>query len=414
MEYFGVHVVLVSYLILPPEAISDYLLDSLESAGFPINAGAITLGLSSKEAVRKLHSRHRADTAARVRLSIREDMEYVARYFTDGESVNPLAIDPYIVPVLSQTESAVFRAASLLWSVPVSQGYGRRNRFLVMDRQNASLIGIFALGDPVFNLTVRDRLIGWDARGREDRLYRIFDAFVCGAVPPYRELLGAKLMALAAISNETRAILTQKYVGKRTVIRRHVKSSVPVLVTTASALGRSSVYNRLRYGSRTLYYSVGFTRGYGHFHIPEEVFGSMVVFLMERGELPENRYGKGPNWRMRVIRRALHRLGLNPELIRHGIEREVFIAPLAHNWREVLRGEETAVDALDLPFADLGSFYVARWAFPRAARDDGFRRIRRVDTLGQIDPTWCANQKVTWSLQFPGTGTTPDVRCPPV
>ena len=53
-------------------------------------------------------------------------------------------------------EGDLFRAATLLWSVPVSRGYGRRMRYLVMDESNNKLIGLFALGDPVFNLKSRD------------------------------------------------------------------------------------------------------------------------------------------------------------------------------------------------------------------------------------------------------------------
>ena len=35
-------------------------------------------------------------------------------------------------------------------------GFGRRLRFLVWDDSNGKLIGILAIGDPVFNLSVRD------------------------------------------------------------------------------------------------------------------------------------------------------------------------------------------------------------------------------------------------------------------
>lgn len=34
-------------------------------------------------------------------------------------------------------------------------------RFLVWDEHHEKLIGIFALGDAVFNLRSRDELIGW-------------------------------------------------------------------------------------------------------------------------------------------------------------------------------------------------------------------------------------------------------------
>ncbi len=103
-------------------------------------------------------------------------------------------------------ESELFRYACLLWSVPVSQGFGRRVRFLVRDKQNGKLVGIFALGDPVFNLRCRDGFIGWSSGDREKRLYNVMDIFILGAVPPYNSLLCGKLIALLAASNEVRRL----------------------------------------------------------------------------------------------------------------------------------------------------------------------------------------------------------------
>jgi hypothetical protein len=86
-------------------------------------------------------------------------------------------------------------AGSLTWAVPVSHGFGRRLRYLVWDRHNGKLIGLMAIGDPVFNLSVRDKLIGWNSHARGERLVNIMDAYVLGAVPPYNMLLGGKLVA---------------------------------------------------------------------------------------------------------------------------------------------------------------------------------------------------------------------------
>jgi hypothetical protein len=68
------------------------------------------------------------------------------------------------------------RLASLTWAVPVSNGFGRRLRYLVWDRNNNKLIGLIAIGDPVFNLSVRDKLIGWTVKDRGERLVNILDA----------------------------------------------------------------------------------------------------------------------------------------------------------------------------------------------------------------------------------------------
>jgi hypothetical protein len=46
----------------------------------------------------------------------------------------------------------------------------------VWDNHNGKLIGITAIGDPVFNLSVRDNLIDRDARARGERLVNIMDA----------------------------------------------------------------------------------------------------------------------------------------------------------------------------------------------------------------------------------------------
>src|SRR3546814_18344755 len=83
--------------------------------------------------------------------------------------------------------------ASLYWQVPVSDGYGRRMRFLVWDQAHGKLIGIFALGDAVFNQAARDAVIGWDHHRRSAALVNLMDAYVLGALPPYSHLLGGKL-----------------------------------------------------------------------------------------------------------------------------------------------------------------------------------------------------------------------------
>ena len=50
------------------------------------------------------------------------------------------------------------------------------------------------------------------------------------------------------------------------------KSAAPVLITTTSALGRSSIYNRLRFDGRHVFKSIGYTQGFGHFHFSDELF----------------------------------------------------------------------------------------------------------------------------------------------
>ena len=334
---------------------------------------------TSKDDVRLLHARQRTHLLATQRAFVKEWQPDLLERFAHGSEVEPSEISPRVVQVRTEEDIALFRFASLHWSVPVSSGYGRRTRFLVIDGHNEKLIGIFALGDPVYNLTARDQLIGWNVKQRNQRLYNVLDAFVLGAVPPYRQLLGGKLVAMTAVSDTTREVIKRKYQGRETTISAEVKQSRPVLITTTSALGRSSLYNRLKFNDSLLFQSAGYTRGFGHFQFSEPLFRGMLEFLASNGGIPGYKFGKGPNWRIRTIRVALKELELDKSLIQHGIRREVFLAPLARKWKEYLRGETNRPEWYSFRLEELADFFRTRWAEPRAARDPSYRDVRRED-----------------------------------
>ena len=84
-----------------------------------------------------------------------------------------------------------------------------------------------------------------------------------------------------------------------------------------------------------------------------------------------HQFGQGPNWRLRVAREAVRRVGLDPHLLRHGISREVYGAPLVPNWREYLCGTGEVGAVLRPSAATIGGLAVNRWLIPRArARSD--------------------------------------------
>jgi len=269
----------------------------------------------------------------------------------------------------------------------VSQGYGRRMRFLVWDDSNAKLIGLIGLADPVFNLTARDRDIGWTVDDRRLRLAHVLDANVLGALPPYNALLGGKLVAALVATREVRDAYAQKYTGVRGVISGEVKSASLVMITTASALGRSSVYNRLRLEGYRLFRSVGYTSGWGHFHIPNSLFKSMREYLKAKGHAyaDNHQYGDGPNWRLRAVRQCLKMLGLNTDWLHHGIAREVFVCELAQNAGSFLAGHAKRPRYDGLPtVADIAAAARSRWIEPRAARRPEFADWSREQLLASL------------------------------
>lgn len=342
----------------------------------------------TKEAYRAVHQRQREGKTKAAEAFIKKWEPTFSGYFANGNEIDPTRIEPELEEVDSaKWQTDLFRFASLAWSIPVSNGYGRRIRYLVWDRQNRKLIGLIALGDPVFNMKARDDHIGWNLKDREDRLVNVMDAFVLGAVPPYNLLLGGKLVACLVRSREIADRFAAKYGESKGLISEKKKHARLVCVTTTSALGRSSIYNRLNLDGVSYLKSIGFTSGYGHFQIPDVLFKDMRRYLRRRRHAYARgyQYGNGPNWRIRVVKRVLAYLGMNPELVRHNMKREIFICFLARNGQKVLQGKNTRPRFEDLKtVAEIGAAARLRWMVPRAQRRPEFIQWRREDTLRMI------------------------------
>lgn len=344
---------------------------------------------STKESLREVHRLHRAERLAEEAAFIKSRTPSLLQYFAEGKDIVPAQIAPRIQPVESgTTESDLFRFASLTWSVPVSQGYGRRMRFLVWDGSNGKLMGLIALGDPVFNLRVRDETIGWTVTDREKRLVHVMDAYVLGALPPYNQLLAGKLVACLIRSREVRNHFTKKYGHCKSIISKKKKHAALGLVTTSSSLGRSSVYNRLKLDGVPYFNAIGYTTGWGHFHIPAQLFLEMRKYLrLKRHPYDKgNRFGDGPNWKLRLVRAVLDDLGYESDLLRHGILREVFACNVATNTARVLRGEVRHFQYRGLlTVQEIGSRARDRWIVPRSLRRPEFRFWTREQLLGLLD-----------------------------
>lgn len=330
----------------------------------------------SKKGIRALHTHFRDDRLAEERGFAKEWFPKVSKYFASGAEIDPLAVEPYPVVVEDNEEhAALFRLASLWWSIPVSRGYGRRFRVLIFDRSNEKLFGLLALADPVFNLRTRDRWIGWDVHTREENLAHVMDAYVLGSVPPYNRMLGAKLVSLLAASDFTREVFRRRYRGTRSIIRGREFDGRLALVTTTSALGKSSILNRLRFNEETVFQPLGFTEGYGHFHLANGTFDQIREYMSACGddEIGKYKFGGGPNYRIRVVRKALERLQLPTSLLRHGVRRGVYAAPLAKNAVAFLKGEASRLHWHYRPLDDVVAYWKERWLLPRAARDFSYR-----------------------------------------
>ncbi len=365
--------------------------------------GSLVLPGEGKDVVKMLHSGQRKQKLKDADKFLRDQSKKLVPHFADGSEIDPSRISFRLVRVKSGTlESRLFRMASLTWSVPVSAGFGRRLRYLVWDEGHDRLAGIIALGDPVFNLSVRDSEIGWTADDRSHRLVNLLDAYVLGAVPPYNLLLGGKAVACLVRSREVFNDFRTTYGDTVGIISGEAKRANLLAVTTTSSMGRSSVYNRLKLDDTKYFRSIGYTVGWGHFHITDRIFEEMREYLRlrEHPYADHHKFGEGPNWRLRTIRAALGELEINESVLKHGIKREVFVATMASNAFDILRTGKGKPRLTDLrSTGEISDLALDRWILPRAIRCPQYRNWHR----SNIEPL--ARGRISSTLDSLGADT---------
>ena len=350
----------------------------LRSLGFERDEdGALHIQQNSKDTIRKLHRAQRDERLKYNYKFISEKGKDLINFFATGKDIEPKQISPVLERVKTGTLSGdLFRLAALTWSVPVSNGFGRRLRYLVWDNNNGKLMGLIAIGDPVFNLAARDNLIGWDSHDRRARLVNLMDAYVLGALPPYNALLAGKLVACLLRSRDLYDDFSNIYGNTTGIISGKDKKARLLAITTSSSMGRSSVYNRLKLGGIQYLKSIGYTGGWGHFHIPDRLFTELRDYLREIGHpyADKHRFGQGPNWRLRTTRAGLSALDFKEDLLRHGIQREVFICQLASNATQILKSGKGKPELTSLlSTRDIAELAIDRWIVPRAKRRPEYR-----------------------------------------
>ncbi len=370
----------------------------LEASGFVLGDEGMALPALDKVIIRRIY-------AEQVRLL----QEEVSQHWgpREPQAVARLApvrprpddVQPRLVPVVRSTpEARLWRWVSAHWSVPVSQGYGRRMRFLVVDDGcHGSVIGIIGLADPVFSMAARDAWLGWDREERKTGLSGLMEAFALGAVPPYDSMLGGKLIAMLCASSEIQAHFFERYHGRTSRIAGREHDGFLRAITTQSAFGRSSIYNRLRKRDGSMIWkSLGYTAGSGDGHFHGEIYRKLLHLdsrLRERTEPNRSRGWKrsGPRNKKEVLFNTLPALGIDPRMAReHGIRREVFIAPLSNR----IGPEATSAgreESTAQTMADLTAWWADRWGRraalirPPSSRED-WRLVKTPDPAELFPP----------------------------
>jgi len=321
-----------------------------------------------KDRLRQLHAKARELEIEKQRVWIDTHYHKYEKYVARPEEIYPKKIRPKLVEVVEQEHFNLFRFARLVWwSLPHTWGYGRRVQFLIVDEQNEKLMGLIGMQSPPIDLPARDRLFSYPKDRKIELVNQTMDIFTLGSFPPYNELLGGKLAAFTAASNEVRKAYIRKYRKAITEMRGEVLPPNLIALTTTSAYGRSSIYNRLKYRGQLLGKSIGYTEGYGSFHL-HELYPLFKRFLELQGIEVKGGYGVGPRIRWQICEKAMNRLGFHNDPLRHGIKREVFLFSLIKNLQSFMGGRSQHPRYFNRPFEELSNWWIEKLMLPRSER----------------------------------------------
>ncbi|MGF6711617.1 hypothetical protein QFZ41_002581 [Luteibacter sp. W1I16] len=323
---------------------------------------------NDKDVLKTLHLRAKVADPLTDYENLRRLFSKLRKYFPQSARIEPSRIAPYLIPVAPDSlEEKLFKVARGYWSMPYSKGYGRRMRFLVMDAHHEALIGIIGLQSPSADLACRDQYLDVPRAQKLSVVNNTLDAYTVGATPTYAPLLAGKLVAGFLCSPRIRQEYWRTY-GHRETTQLKQRIPQPLLaITTSSAFGRSSIYNRLRNAEGVLAKPLGFTQGFGSLHL-EEVYPMMVQWLRQANKYVPAGFGNGPKVRWQNICNALVGLRLPMAHLSHGIKREVFLFELVNNLLDVCR-EGATPDPIAFDDEVWGQYWLDRWALPRVERN---------------------------------------------
>ena len=227
----------------------------------------------------------------------------------------------------------------------------------------------------------------------------MMDIIVCGAIPPYNELLGGKLVSILACSPAVIRDYTNHYsnqiseIASRMKGKKVVRDSRLVYLGTTSlyAIG-SSQYNRIKVplsNEGTLEFrKMGVTEGYGTVFFSRETTNlfSKILELQDGGKRINHVFGEGTSPRFRMISRGLNAIGIRADaFLRHYSPRIVYSINLAKNTNEFLLGVEEDVDYgfdledtndVDEKTQEIIEFWYTRWLEKRLTTVDIEERLK--------------------------------------
>ncbi len=344
----------------------------MNKSGFSVNPH-LRLPKEDKTTYKKVQENARLAQISEHQRFLAGFARHAMKFCRNGSEIIPGDIDLEIRQVRPESfESKLFFWWNLVWwSMPYQRAYGRQIRFIIWDRAHDMPFGLIQMQSPLLRMGARDDYLNIPKKDLDYWANMSMNAGRIGALPPYNDLIGGKMAALAVTSNEVRSTYRKKYGGCKTMMEKRTLKADLLFVTTTSAFGKSSMYDRLKYENRPVAIRIGQTKGMGTFHMPEYLVRDVYSMLEGMGVDTSTSYGHGPSRKIRLLKKAFTHLGLK-EFHTHGIRRDVYLFPLARNLDNVIQNGKRPV-WFDRPFADMADYWKERWAIPRSQRMSAWR-----------------------------------------
>ncbi len=227
---------------------------------------------------------------------------------------------------------------------------------------------------------------------------------VCGAIPPYNEILGGKLVALLATSPQVIHDYKERYSNRASMIASRLKgedvfrpADLVYIGTTSLYYVGSSQYNRLKIPGKIfksdfdiVWKKLGTTYGFGTMHISKATTLSLTEATSDGFNRINHVFGEGASPKMRLLTMSIRELlettnEDSQDFSKHAMSRIVYGACLATNTLDYLMGKDTVpkyytnVKHYQDGTKKIIDYWTTRWLSSRLNYAPIYERIRGFD-----------------------------------
>ncbi len=363
--------------------LKNRVIRSFIDQGYKFNKNSFSLNLTDHESKRKVHSLAKNERLMANADFIKRNIPLITKYLINGKDISITKISPKILLVKPKTDlETIFKWWNLVWwSLPYERAYGRQMRYIIWDKYHNAPIGLIGLQSPILSWSIRDKYLGISAETRDYWINQSLSAQRIGALPPYNYLLGGKLVASLMTTNNIRNNFAKKYKNSITILKKRKLPARLLFITTTGAYGKSSIYTRLKFGEDKIAKFIGYSNGYGSFHIPNILYEDLVKYLQSKNHDARRGYGSGPSRKLKLIDDALQSLGIMNGTL-HGVKRAVYLFPLASNLSEVIsknRRPKWNIRSVE----NIVEHWKTRWALPRVIKNKTYLSFKKEEFINQ-------------------------------